>query len=76
MKILQYGNQSLGWLAMACFTITLNLIGPSWLMAAGRPVRLVIEDNAGLFSEGAKESARQRLSQVNAKVDREVHIKT
>ena len=76
MKILQYGNQSLGWLAMACFTITLNLLGPGWLMAAGRPVRLVIEDNAGLFSEGAKESARQRLSQVNAKVDREVHIKT
>ncbi|MFM8931572.1 MAG: hypothetical protein ACKOS8_06815, partial [Gemmataceae bacterium] len=61
-----------GWLGIACLAFS----GLGTAVAAGHPVRLVIEDNASLFSEGAKEAARQRLSQVNAKVEREVHLKT
>lgn len=61
-----------GWLGIACLAFS----GLGTAAGAGHPVRLVIEDNASLFSEGAKEAARQRLSQVNAKVDREVHLKT
>jgi hypothetical protein len=65
-------RKTIGWTALAL----LALVAPRWASAAGNPVRLVIEDNAGLFSEGAKDSARQRLAQVNGKVDREVHLKT
>lgn len=65
-------KNTLGWLAVALVA----LAGFGRAVAAGHPVRLVIEDNAGLFSEGAKDSARQRLAQLNGKVDREVHLKT
>ena len=55
--------------------LALCLLVPG-LGQAAQPVRLVIEDNAGLFSEKARESARQQLSALTAKVDREVHLKT
>lgn len=43
---------------------------------AASPVRLIIEDNAGLFSEGAREEAKAKLARLQASVNREVHIQT
>lgn len=65
-------KKPLGWLVL----VLAALVPTVWARGAGYPVKLVIEDNAGLFSEEARESARQRLSQVSAKVNREVHLKT
>lgn len=43
---------------------------------AASPVRLIIEDNAGLFSEGAREEAKAKLARLQSPVNREVHIQT
>lgn len=43
---------------------------------AAMPVRLMIEDNAGLFSEAAREEAKAKLARLQSPVNREVHIQT
>lgn len=44
--------------------------------AASMPVRLIIEDNAGLFSETARQDAKAKLARLQSPVNREVHIQT
>lgn len=45
-------------------------------LSAASPVKLIIEDNASLFSEAAREAARAKLSRLSSAVDRQVHIET
>ena len=43
---------------------------------ASMPVRLIIEDNAGLFSDSARQEAKAKLARLQSPVNREVHIQT
>lgn len=54
--------------------LAVTLLGST--AGASMPVRLIIEDNGGLFSEQAHQEAKARLAKLQSPFNREVHIQT
>ena len=45
-------------------------------LGSRQALRLIIEDNAGLFSDSARQEAKAKLARLQSPVNREVHIQT
>ncbi len=56
--------------------IALGFVAPAWAAKASSPARMIVEDNAKIFSDEAKEKAKKIVSEAVGEVAREFHIET